>query len=405
MKILIVSDLHIGEVARSKELCPYPEFADLKNDTELVDTFIKECQKSIKNTGKFDYLLIPGDITNLSNLIEYDYGEKFLEKIIKNLKIPLKKVIFVPGNHDIDWSVLKGIHDVEKKFRSSHKYNTLKDSRHSFSNLTGAELMKEPYIKVWRFSDIVFIGFNSSWHDDSQNENHYGLISVKQLEELRKVLNSLPKNLPRIFLVHHHLLQLKNIIPTWIDLSTMQNGQDLFNLLSEFSINFLIHGHRHVPNFSSFQNGNFNPINLLCAGSFSREIPGDIAGYVTNNFHIIEFDSFDNMKSKGKIFSYAYNSREHWIECRKDKHEIDFINPFGNIEPIQDIYQKVFNLITLNLINKATFYYSDIQNLYPELEYLTIDSKKELIKRITEKFDLGSGNMDEGGIIFVNKKS
>jgi len=403
MKILVVSDLHIGEVVRTKELCPYPKSADLKNDEKLVDTFIEKCIKNIEASGDFDYLVIPGDITNLSNLIEYKYGEKFLNKIIKSLKIPLDNVIFVPGNHDIDWSVLKGIHDEEKELRSSHKYNTLKDNRHSFSKLVGIELMEEPYIKVWEFDDLVFVGFNSSWHDDSQNENHYGLISVKQLEELKKTLESLPNDIPRVFIVHHHLLQLKNIIPDWVDLSTMQNGQELFNLLSEFSINFLIHGHRHVPNFSSFQNANFNHINLLCAGSFSREIPGEIAGLATNNFHIIEFDNFTDMKSKGKVISYAFDRIKYWIECKSDKHQIDFINPFGNTESIDAISQKVFVFIKLKCIKKPNFYYLDLLNQFPELEYLTIDSKKQLIKRIKDKFKLGIGNLDEGGIIFVNK--
>lgn len=404
MKILVISDLHIGDVVRTKELCPYPESADLKNDEKLVDTFIEICIESIKNSGDFDYLVIPGDITNLSNLIEYKFGEIFLNKISRGLNIPLNKVIFVPGNHDIDWSVLNGIHDDEKKLRSSHKYNTLKDERHSFSKLTGVELMEDPYIKVWEFNDIVFVGFNSSWHDDSQKENHYGLISEKQLDELRKKLESLPSNLPRVFIVHHHLLQLKNIIPDWIDLSTMQNGQDLFNLLSEFSINFLIHGHRHVPNFSCFKNGSFNHINLLCAGSFSREIPGEIAGLVTNNFHIVDFENFDDLKSKGKVFSYAYDSRKHWIECKTDKHQIDFVNPFGNTESIDDISNKVFKFIKSKLITKPIIYDSDIYDHYSELEYLTIDSKKELIKRIQLEFGFEIANLDKGGIIFINKK-
>ena len=134
-------------------------------------------------------------------------------------------------------------------------------------------------------------------------------------------------------------------MPEWIDLSAMQNGQDLFNLLSEYSVNFLIHGHRHVPHFTSLQTHNFNHINLLCAGSFTREIPSKIAGIVSNNFHIIQFGEFTEMQSKGKIFSYSYNNRNDWVESKSDKHQIDFINPFGNNHSIDSICIKVFELI------------------------------------------------------------
>tara|TARA_R110000851_G_scaffold77514_3_gene170531 strand:+ start:13720 stop:14937 length:1218 start_codon:yes stop_codon:yes gene_type:complete len=404
MKILVISDLHIGEVVRPKDLCPYPECAKLKEDENMVSSFINICKENILNSGDFDYLVIPGDITNLSNLIEYEFGENLLNKIISELAIPLNKVIFVPGNHDIDWSILNGIPEEEKLLRSIHKYNTLKDKRHLFSSLAGNELITDPYIKVWQFPELIFVGFNSSWHDDSQKNDHYGFISEEQLTKLRKVLEELPDKVPRIFIVHHHLIQLKNIVPEWIDLSAMQNGQDLFNLLSEYSVNFLIHGHRHVPHFTSLQTHNFNHINLLCAGSFTREIPSKIAGIVSNNFHIIQFDEFTEMQSKGKIFSYSYNNRNDWVESKSDKHQIDFINPFGNNHSIDSICIKVFELIKEKYNRERIIYYSTIIEHFEELIYLPLITQNILIDRIIKEFDFAGANSDEGEKIFINKK-
>lgn len=398
MKILILSDLHIGEPSRAKELCPYPS-AKLKEDN-LVNSFINYSKNYIKQNGEIDYLIIPGDITNYSNLIEYECGNNFLEKVLSELDIDEEKVIFVPGNHDIDWSVLKGIPDEEKKLRSSHKYNTLKDNRHKFSKLTGKELVEEPYIKKWEYADVVFCGFNSSWHDDAMKDNHYGLISEGQLKEMRKCFETIDNSKPKFFIVHHHLMQLKNPHPKWIDLSIMQNAQELLDLLAEFSFDFIIHGHRHVPHFSSFTLENFKKINLLCAGSFSREIPGEIAGYISNTFHIIDIDTFKNSYSKGKVLSIAYDIRNGWVNSN-NRYGIEFVNPFGNHQSLDDIELIVLDEIRILLKIKEIILYSELISKIDELEYLTLKSKKELIKRVKNKLGLKTGNLDEDQLIFI----
>lgn len=85
LKILVLSDLHIGKKARTKDLCPYPEAAS--KDDKLVSSFFESVKNYINSNGNFDYLVIPGDITNQSNLIEYDFAEKFITRIVSELHI------------------------------------------------------------------------------------------------------------------------------------------------------------------------------------------------------------------------------------------------------------------------------------------------------------------------------
>jgi len=242
MRILVISDLHIGKKARTKELCPYSDA--VHKDDKLVSSFIESVKEYIFNKGKLDYLIIPGDITNNSNLIEYDCASKFIEKIELELSIPNEKIIVVPGNHDVDWSVFEGktIHEEEKVFRKGHKYNTLIDEVHTFSGLIRKELIKEPYINIWNHTDAVFIGYNSSWHDDKLSDNHYGYIEQEHIEILKQKLTLLKpeiENKLKFFIVHHHLQSNPNPHPSWRDSSCMQNSQSLLELLTQFSCNFI----------------------------------------------------------------------------------------------------------------------------------------------------------------------
>ena len=400
MKFLIISDLHIGIKARSKELCPYPDGS--YKDDQLVDSFLTYASNYIKNFGDFDFLIIPGDITNNSNLIEYDCGSKFLTKITKELNIDISKVIFVPGNHDVDWSILTGIPEEEKEFRRPHKYNTLKDISHVFSNFCVPDLLLAPYLKVWEFDDVVFFGFNSSWHDDAFQKNHYGLITLEQIQQLKEVFDKTDMNKLKIFVVHHHLHQFDNPHPDWIDVSIMQNGQSLINLLSEYSFNFVLHGHRHLPNFLSTQIENFNPINILCSGSYSCEVPTEIAGYVGNLFHVLEIDSFTKDNCKGRVLSLAYDHRKGWIESA-DNHGIGHISPFGNEMALNRLIDDCSNHITEILKKEPMVSYSQLVGKISDLAYLPAHSKDKLLKELKSKCNVSIAKTEDD-LLFILKK-
>lgn len=401
MRLLIISDLHIGEKARTKELCPYPS-GDHKDD-QLVNSFLKIAKEDQAKKGKYDYLIIPGDITNKSNLIEYDCGTKFLDKLSKELEIEITNIIFVPGNHDVDWSVLEGVPELEKSYRTRHKYNTLKDSNHIFSKLMGPMLAEDPYIKKWEFPNVVFFGFNSSWHDDSIHDTHYGLIQTAQINALRDSLVKTDLNKLKIFVVHHHLHQFVNPLPKWIDVSIMQNAQPLINLLSEFSFNFVIHGHRHTPHFTTTKIENFNPINILCSGSYSCEVPTEIAGFVGNIFHIIETDEYTPYKCKGRVISMAYDSRNGWINS-KEQYGIDYINPFGNEIGLDILTKNCSEELTKELSSSEISYFSKLQENNPELKYLPLHSRGKLIQDLAITCNVTTATTSDDLIFIKNKK-
>ncbi len=395
MRLLIISDLHIGKKARTKELCPYPE--GLHKEDRLVDSFLETALDYTTENGDFDYLIIPGDITNNSNLVEYDCGGKLIDKIKARLGINNDQIIFVPGNHDVDWSVLSGVPEEEVEFRKKHKYNTLNDLGHIFGELCGSELTNAPFVKKWEFDNVIFFGFNSSWHDDAKQNKHYGQIQKEQIDSLRKAFETSDLNKLKIFVVHHHLHQFDNPHPRWIDVSVMQNSQGLINLLSEFSFNFIIHGHRHLPNFLSTTIEKFSPINILCAGSYSCEVPSDIAGYVGNLFHVIEVD--DITKCKGRIKSMAYDIRSGWIESREN-FGIEHISPFGSELDIPTLFDHCLSLISNS--SHSFVSYNELEDRIVDLKYLPLLSRKRLFEEIVAKCNVIKGNIGDE-VIFIKR--
>lgn len=387
MRILVISDLHIGKNARTKDLSPYEESKD--KDDKLVSSFIEFGQNDILERGKFDYLIIPGDITNQSNLVEYKCASNFLEQLRDKFDISEDKIIFVPGNHDIDWNVFNDSMTLdEKELRKSHKYNSLKDPTLSFSKVVSNNLLEDPYFNVWEFDNVIFVGYNSSWHDDAIQKTHFGEITVLQIEKIKTRFESMDmRNTDKlkIFVLHHHVHQYPTPHPLWKDFSCIQNGHLLIEILSQCSFNFVIHGHRHVPYFHSMNFANYPTINFLCAGSYSSEIPSDIAGLVGNLFHIIEFEDISNCK--GKIYSRAYDPVKYkWVES-KDNHGIKYKDAFGN----EFKYKYILNKCKSELVQLKTNQFKELNDLYnsvPDLEYLQNHVRKTLFADLEKDLNL-----------------
>lgn len=398
MNILILSDLHIGTKARAADLCPYPEGNN--KDKNLVSTFIQKAKEYQHLNGQFDFVVIPGDITNQSNIIEYIWGDKFVSKILKELSIEDNKVIFVPGNHDVDWSVVEGktIYEVEKQFRRALKYNTLKDERHRFSKYSNPELIIAPYIKVWEHENIDFVGFNSSWHDDSIEDKHYGLIDTDHINGLEEEIKKLKPNKIKIFVVHHHLHQFLNPHPMWRDISIMQNAQPLLELLTTHNFNFILHGHRHVPNFLSTSINGSKPIHILCAGSYCCEVPTEIAGHIGNMFHVLRIEDIKN--NKGRIFTWAYDTRVGWIESR-EHNGMEYENPFGIEIEFEILLQKCIDELTPKLNGLSFFSYSQLVTIIPDLNYLQLSQKKKLLTKLEEKCKVRVAIDSSKEVIFI----
>ena len=121
--IAVMSDLHIGKNARSSDLCPkhHTSRGIDKDYRNRFKAFVKQ------NSIKADYLIVPGDITDQADPDQMSLASEVLIEFAKALHLTRKKIIFAPGNHDVDWSVLKASAD-KTGFRKKQRYAPLKHS-------------------------------------------------------------------------------------------------------------------------------------------------------------------------------------------------------------------------------------------------------------------------------------
>jgi len=381
MRILLLSDLHIGENAIDKSLNPYK---DISNPL-LLDSFYKTINTEEKSKP-FDILIIPGDFTNKSFLVEYHVGQNFIEELFTKVNFKHKEYVFVPGNHDIDWSIFKGIPAKEKERRKHHKYNTLIDKSHNLSGDAVFSLTQEPFIRKWEYDDFVVLGFNSAWHDDALKDDHYGIILDSHLGILEEHFKKLDAKKSKFFIIHHHLLNYKNPRADWLDFSALQNAEALLDLLHKYDFDFVFTGHRHVPNFRRLNRSDLKPLNVLCCGSFSCEIHSSISGIVRNTFHIVDIDKKSSGTCQGNVYSYEFHQSKGWIKCN-DQSNIQFKNPFGYKGQLPLALTKLKNVVSELFKSKTLIKWSEIVNEIPSMKYLTIDAKDKLSLQLCEKLN------------------
>lgn len=331
MKIAVISDIHVGKKARAKDLCPpTTEGYDSKVDDKYCDKFLKFVKKHVQNV---DYLILPGDITNSADPPEFEIASEFLRSAADALDIKMDKVVFVPGNHDVDWSVLEKYDPTG--VRKAERYVPICGPRFCFKPIVDraeGDLFKEPHFTTWNFPDLLVLGYNSAHHDEPK-KLHHGLITPEHIEEAKRVLNGLPiqKDQVRLFLVHHHPVQYDDPTPEDPDISIMVNAEHLQVFLREYKFDIVVHGHKHLPRFTTHSLNGSPEIAILCSGSFSVQIDTRWAGTISNQFHLIEIEGRDEEEQMimGRVTSWSYNYARDWNPSDVIYDGIPHIEPFG----------------------------------------------------------------------------
>lgn len=96
--ILHLSDLHFGTHNRFSDCDP-------KELAKRFNIAIEESKKDLLIDATINLVVITGDIVESGLPKEYNEAKEFLDALSGELKIDHKYFIFVPGNHDICWSL------------------------------------------------------------------------------------------------------------------------------------------------------------------------------------------------------------------------------------------------------------------------------------------------------------
>lgn len=386
VKIAIISDLHIGLSAKTQDMCPRPrdkssaafKVYNKKSPVSQRQKFI-EFIKSYKISA--DYLVIPGDITDTAHPMQAQLASEIISDFAKELQVRPSNIIYVPGNHDLDWQFFDA--EDETGIKWDLRYSALKSKKFIFDEAQGKAtlgggLFSTPYFSTWPYENLFVLGYNSSNHDTPTEKTHRGLISSEHVLAMKQYLSSLalPKEMLKVFIIHHHLTNISLPIPNDPDYSLATNAQEMINLLQDFEFDFIIHGHRHHPHFED----SIKNIPILCSGSFSAEIETRWNGRIQNQFHLLEFDKKDDVSAKGFIKSWA-STIDDWHPSDQFYCGIEHTIPFGGHISSQEAEDKLFPQLHSTLNSQNIVSWQKVLHIFPDYKYLPNKRVQEVLQK------------------------
>ena len=389
-----MSDLHIGLAARAKDLCPEPPRSAPKNlrryKEKSESAYRQKFVQFVKDTQiTADYLVLPGDITNKATPQEVEIASNFILQAADALGVAHNKIIFVPGNHDVDWSVFDP-HD-NTGVRWGQRYDPISHSSFYFRQIVESgegNIFSPPHFIAWRFDDLLAIGYNSASHDAPLHKDaaHHGLADPHHLDAIRQFLATLgpPDGRVRLFFVHHHMLDFSAPTPSTPDFSLMTNADNLLSLLHECSFDIIIHGHKHHPRFDTHSTHTYPHIPVLCSGSFSVEIDTQWAGTIDNQFHLVTISgrSGNEKQIAGKITSWTNNHSKGWIPSEESTSGIHHLIPFGSYVMPRELDARLEPFIIQWLTQHDHILWKNVIEKFPDLEHLPLNSAIAAFERM-----------------------
>lgn len=209
--ILHVSDLHFGDPQATL------------NRIEVSKVF----GSLLARAGRDVLVVLSGDITFQGQKKGYSEARDALQPALEKLGISGKRVIVCPGNHDIVKAAAGG-----PSFEAFDVWSAgLRNDKLCTFNDNACRRVSCP--------EADFLVINSAYHGDSK----YGLVDLAQLEMvLAEMGSALSEDLPRVAVVHHHLIPFSG--PT--DNSTTRNAYQVLTRLVKHGFSLVLHGHQHA---------------------------------------------------------------------------------------------------------------------------------------------------------------
>lgn len=306
--IIHLTDVHFGTITKNEKQIDMHRFKEGDYSQTLSNHLKDEFLEYFKYDSARLYLVISGDFTYTATKPEFNAALKFVNEVCQNLKIDKQKVVFTPGNHDIDWHSSKA----DKKMRFDNYISFL-------YNFYGNELFKKIYpeikwdlgvhtdrpepehlvsIQVFSADKLVFISLNSCMYETDQN--HYGFIGGKQFKTVLKYFkeNDINDDFIKIAVTHHHLLphpvSVNNVGgEVWMDLSIVRDSGLVEYKLENSGFDIVLHGHKHNPQLRETlvrdkNTGRYEKKLIVCGAGSCGVNSGELEHNQANQYQVLE---------------------------------------------------------------------------------------------------------------------
>lgn len=388
VSVAVISDLHIGSGAKAKDF-------SLVGTDAVIDDYLAEFRKFVAEEAiNADYLLVPGDITNSACQPEFDLASERISDVASILRVPETKILFCPGNHDVDWAIIKAFEGL--KHPESHliksKYLNFMEAGIFRKNLAAAKgrFDEAPYLVVWEFDEVLVCALNTSVFDGPDKKPHCGEVRPDQLAEIDRKLGGIGRNEKlKIFIFHHHPIQYLDVTFNAPDFSIMSNAAGLLDVISKHQFDFVIHGHKHIPRFKMEIKDDGHPLNILCAGSFSASLDHKYFEAVGNNFHLVDFHDRcpDSKYVRGSVRSWTHFSGRGWTPSLR-RAGVERKQNFGAFLPRPQLVNKLTRSFEAELSDTQFIQWPGFLEKYPEFRYFTNETLRASLKEVSESMGL-----------------
>ncbi len=257
--ILHLSDLHFTESSQA------PQW-----HTQLMLDLIN--QMRIKELAG---VVISGDITNYAKAEEFGHAQHFFELLRKKFKVPQQRLLVVPGNHDVNWTLTDAGHSGFPPYADFHKSVTLTEY--------SLDPAKQTTVTHWPELNLVLLGMNSAWKTERANPGRAGLHPSAFGHALGEMLEKEEYETCNKLAVWHHP-------PSELSLGGGLDGAVL-QQLAQAGFRLVLHGHVHRadnPSFRYYRNSPFGNVEILTAGTFGAPTHELVPGYPFQ-YQVLEF--------------------------------------------------------------------------------------------------------------------
>lgn len=386
MKLLVISDLHVGPKARAQDFSTVPEDMACRNTPDYLKEF-----EDLVDESKLEvtHILIAGDITQSAAYEEFDKAAEKIKQLANKLNVEESRIFFVPGNHDGNWDDEKA--SIAKNepltVSISKKYFNIKEHPFFSSLLNNARfnnMYTSPFGSIWMDEELMVVGVNSSANDLSTSDLHHGLVKLDDLVTLKSQLSELDSSGKlKVIITHHHPKNYADRTFPENDCSIMQNADCFLRLATENEFDVIVHGHKHIPRFDIHSDVNNFPIVTLSSGSFSASLK-DYHNGVANFFHIIEVEGNCPINNNilGKVISWAYFDNSGWITADKLRDYISHEEFFGDVRNKKVLKNELRSEIKNHLLINDFFRWSSFLIKKPNMKYCNLNLRENAIKEI-----------------------
>ncbi|MGV8080004.1 MAG: metallophosphoesterase family protein [Syntrophales bacterium] len=318
MKFLVLSDLHFGDLSVSEDFA-------LPNErpSGVMSGAVSMKKSLVEIAGKeeIDVILVSGDLTSKGSPQEFVGCISTLTEIARGLNVSLSNVIYTYGNHDVDWNItkipMKSSSDTLKKLylKVGASVGDVVLSGFGFNDkgpVPGCGIVETDTFRIY----VVNSGYYCA-HDQSYKHGKLG--EEQRIWMENHLRDTLDDNKWHILLMHHH--PFNYCYPVEVeDISCLEDGAFVMDLIGKSGLDFVCHGHRHHPIlFTEMRTGWISPVTLLCAGSLAVNEQHRCKGEIPNLFHVVSLEKrLQNRAAVGCVKSFEYTSAAGWRSVRYD---------------------------------------------------------------------------------------